>query len=81
MSSKEPDWDKIPTDEEIMLARSVLMRMSRALPFSDPDYAEVWGGLVEARRMLTVSVSLLSSFRGHYRHYNHLWLMMLAQDN
>lgn len=74
----EPKWDQIPTDEEILLARSVLKRMSRAIdPYAAPD---VWGGLVEARRTLTVSVSYLSDHWGHVRHYRRLWNQMLKQD-
>ncbi len=78
----EPDWDKVPTDEEILLARSVLKRMAWVVPFAEDEGRNpgVWSGLVEARRMLTVSVSYLSGFPGHKRHYHSLWLKMLEQD-
>jgi hypothetical protein len=77
-SALEPNWDLVPTDEEILLARSVLRRMSHVVGESD-EY--VWDGLVEARRMLTVSVDHLSSYDGHYRKYHGLWLKMLKQDD
>lgn len=76
----EPRWDAIPTDEEILLARSVLVRMARAIHPSDETFA-VWGGLVEARRVLTASVHYLASHRGHTRHFLRLWNQMLRQDN
>jgi hypothetical protein len=73
-----PQWDKIPTDEEILLARSVLARMHRhAIPFEEET---LWGGLVEAKRMLTISIHYLSGFPGHHRHYRKLWNQMLEQD-
>lgn len=73
----DPRWDQIPTDEEILLARSVLVRMSRAISVEEQF---LWGGLVEARRILTVSIHYLSGFPGHTRHYQRLWNQMLDQD-
>ena len=76
----EPKWDQIPTDEEILLARSVLTRMHRAIGVERGEPSAIWGGLVEAKRMLTVSVHYLSAFPGHTRHYRKLWNQMLDQD-
>jgi hypothetical protein len=77
-TGKEPTWADIPSDGELLIARAVLSRLHRAIPVTD---SEVWGGLVEAKRMLTVSVHYLANHRGHTRHYLRLWHEMLKQDD
>jgi len=76
-----PRWDEVPSDEELLAARRTLQRLSSALfPISvgaDANF-DVWGGFVEARRMLTVAVSWLRDWDD--ARFGPLWEKMLEQD-
>ena len=76
-----PSWDEMPSDAELLAARRTLQRLSSALlPISvgvDTNF-DVWGGLVEARRILTVAVSWLREWDD--ARFGLLWEKMLEQD-
>ena len=76
INEPEPDQSKMPTNKELLAARLTLKRLSSAIYFNtfDPD---VWGGVVEARRMLTIAIDYLAGFDKKYRL---LWKQMLEQD-
>ena len=76
-----PRWDEMPSDQELLAARRTLMRFSSALfpvgVLSEPA-SDVWGGIVEARRILTVAVSWLREWDD--ARFGLLWEKMLEQD-
>jgi len=80
----EPDWESMPTDAELIMARETLKKLARAImyvQFAEQRHGEkqdLWGGLVEARRQLTVTMHYLA-----YRHlrYLDLWEKMLEMDS
>ena len=75
-------WADIPSDEELFAARDVVTRLVSALyPVIELESHSwpVWDGLVEAKRMLAVTVSYLSSVEEGDR-YAQLWERMLEEQ-
>jgi len=76
-----PRWDRMPSDRELLAARRTLKRLTYSLyPVSTGTESEmdVWGGLVEGCRLLTVAVSWLRDW--DEARFGPLWEKMLAQD-